>query len=352
MTWNIHRTRRVSGWIALCLGIIFIALIGYGFTQTGNQGLHARLLPAHMRGQVVWKTFTAEQVHRGVSVPADTNIIFHLPEDSGRITRRTLFGRRGKDVRYWGYCFPDDYSEEKLAIKSGFPGKIFLSEMEQTKIQIKIQEERRQRFSTPRNLTEDDLNEANSIRGLIRHQKEVFLGGETCYLMTEKVLPLGTDIDNDSANSKVEAAAGSYPYIADSDEDGIVDGLEIFGLGTDPMIRDTDGDGLIDGKEDKNHNGRIDKGETIPTEWDSDRDGLCDGYCKVGYNVRTGYSAPVGYVHNLVSDKIYWEDKNLNGEVDTGETDPLKADTDGDGILDDQEFYNCFLSSDDVDCGI
>jgi len=302
-----------------------------------------------MRGQVEWKTITAEDVEKGATVPPHVNVIFHLPIDMERITRKVLLGPSGQTVRYWGYCFPESMADEDNVNKWGLPGKIFLSEMEQTKVQEKIQEEERTRFTTPRGFTEDTFAEANSIRGVIRHQKEVFTAGETCYLMTEEALPIGTDNDKDQVNSRVEKEYKTLPYNPDTDGDGILDGLEIYGLKTSPIMRDTDGDGIIDGIEDKNQNGRVDPGETNPTLQDSDRDGLCDGYCVVDYSTRTGYSAPQDFVPKTKNKFVYWEDKNLNGQLDEGETDPLSADTDGDGVLDEQEFYRCYITKED-DC--
>ncbi|PTL81778.1 adventurous gliding motility lipoprotein CglD [Vitiosangium sp. GDMCC 1.1324] len=113
----------------------------------------------------------------------------------------------------------------------------------------------------------------------------------------------------------------------DSDGDGLRDGLEagrtstvnknpectrLFLADADPSSRtnpgvaDTDGDGLKDGEEDRNHNGRVDPGETDPANQDTDGDGLLDGE----------------------------EDTNRNSQVDPGETDPRKRDTDGDGLSD------------------
>ncbi|WP_043401602.1 OmpA family protein, partial [Archangium violaceum] len=77
---------------------------------------------------------------------------------------------------------------------------------------------------------------------------------------------------------------------------------------------DSDNDGLPDGIEDKNHNGVVDPGETDPRNPDTDGGGVPDGV----------------------------EDKNHNGVVDPGETNPLDPaddlpDTDGDGIPDVRE---------------
>jgi hypothetical protein len=348
-----NRARRLFGWLTLCTGFAFFAIMAYGWTgktdAPANSGeLTARLLPAHMRGQVLWKTIKAEDVTKGATVPADVNVIFHMPYDMQNVTRKTLLGDKGRTVRYWGYCFPESFKEEDLEKKIGIlPGYIFLSELEQTNIQKKLQDERRSTFTTLRSFDENILNDADSIRGTIRHQKDVFRAGDTCYLMTSAALPIGVDEDKDGLNTKMEQETGTLAYDSDSDDDGILDGAELFGQGSSPVRRDTDGDGIIDSIEDKNKNGRLDVGETSAVEWDSDRDGLCDGYCIVDYSLRTQFSAPKDYVPNFTN-KIYWEDKNLNGIVDDSETDPLNVDTDGDGIFDEQEFYNCNLAAEKV----
>ncbi|HPE58902.1 MAG TPA: GEVED domain-containing protein [Thiolinea sp.] len=94
----------------------------------------------------------------------------------------------------------------------------------------------------------------------------------------------------------------------DLDGDGLTNAQEAL-LGTDPEDADTDNDGISDGIEDANQNGVVDAGETSPLDADSDDDGLSDGA----------------------------EDANHNGTVDTGETDPLNADTDADGLQDGTE---------------
>ncbi|HEY3450293.1 MAG TPA: VWA domain-containing protein [Myxococcales bacterium] len=135
--------------------------------------------------------------------------------------------------------------------------------------------------------------------------------------------PNSADTDCDGLGDGEEKGFKTDPRKKDSDGDGLADGLEVgrtaspdtacvFTADADPASRtfpdkaDSDGDGLPDGVEDKNHNGKVDPGETDPANPDSDGDGLSDGA----------------------------EDANGNGMVDPGETDPLKADTDGDGIPD------------------
>jgi len=122
--------------------------------------------------------------------------------------------------------------------------------------------------------------------------------------------------------------------VTDTDNDGLADTLEMGGTGdqdpsttTDPLDPDTDNDGLLDG-EDENHNGRIDTGETDPNNWDTDGDNLCDGSA----------SLPTGTACTTVS-KSGRNGEDLDGDeslADRGatETDPTKADTDGDGIND------------------
>ena len=85
-------------------------------------------------------------------------------------------------------------------------------------------------------------------------------------------------------------------------QDILTDGCEVLGSNpTSPLIADTDKDGLSDGVEDANHNCALDVNETNPNDADSDDDGLTDGF-----------------------------------EVTNG-TNPLDADSDHDGIPDGQD---------------
>ncbi|MCA9562789.1 MAG: hypothetical protein KC561_04825 [Myxococcales bacterium] len=66
------------------------------------------------------------------------------------------------------------------------------------------------------------------------------------------------------------------PSLADSDGDGLDDGVEVLTTGTDPNLADSDSDGLPDGDEDRNGNGQPDTGETDPNREDTDGDGVLD----------------------------------------------------------------------------
>ncbi|MBN1832896.1 MAG: carboxypeptidase regulatory-like domain-containing protein, partial [Deltaproteobacteria bacterium] len=126
---------------------------------------------------------------------------------------------------------------------------------------------------------------------------------------------------------------------ADSDNDGLPDAIE-NGSCTDPNDADTDDDGIIDGDEDENQNGFVDPNETDPCNIDSDGDGIQDG---TELGVVTGHSTDTGggFIPDAdggatttdplepdsdddgFSDGV--EDKNLNGQIDPGESDPNNA---------------------------
>ena len=97
------------------------------------------------------------------------------------------------------------------------------------------------------------------------------------------------------------------PADGDADGDGIPDSKENDD-GNCPSFDnpDSDGDGIWDGVEDKDKDGELDNGETDPCDDDSDDDGVSDGD----------------------------EDVNKNGVRDGNELDPLNPDTDGDFCAD------------------
>jgi hypothetical protein len=165
------------------------------------------------------------------------------------------------------------------------------------------------------------------------------------------------------------------PVVIDTDLDGLTDGQETGlaepegdGAGTqpgkfkadedpstrtDPLDRDTDEDGRLDGTEDQNTNGRRDDAETDPSQFDTDNDGLSDGL-ELGLTepeetestdaeTFQADSSPSTTTDPLVADSDHdglndgVEDKNANGDVDSGETDPNDPDTDSDELSDGEE---------------
>ncbi len=97
------------------------------------------------------------------------------------------------------------------------------------------------------------------------------------------------DPDNDGLKNSDEFTSNTDPNKADTDGDGLNDGMEVNTTHTDPAKTDSDGDGLNDGDE-------VNTYGTDPAKADTDGDTLND-----------------------------------SSEVMTYHTDPLKTDTDGDG---------------------
>lgn len=112
----------------------------------------------------------------------------------------------------------------------------------------------------------------------------------------------------------------------DEDEDGIPDNIEKISC-TLFDDDDTDNDGIMDGNEDKNHNGIIDDGETNPCDPDTDEDTIFDG-------TENGLITPESK-HTDISAGFFIADTDP-----ATTTDPLSADTDNDGIIDGNEDQN------------
>ena len=109
---------------------------------------------------------------------------------------------------------------------------------------------------------------------------------------------------------------------ADSDEDGLTDGAEIFLHRTDPALADTDGDGMDDAEE-------IQVYGTAPTRADTDQDGMTDGW-----EIENGFD-PFVDDGNQDADDDGW----TNAQEQQDGTDPHLADTDGDGMNDGEDEF-------------
>ncbi len=300
-----------------------------------NVRMQALLLPS-MRQQTVvpqWKVIQPPELASGATIPANTNTVL-IVESS--INRTILFGPRSATIRYWGYCLAEGATV--LSKPGALPGKVFLSEAERE------WREKRQLMTAPRGSS----SSARQVRIIepIRHQTEKLLG--VCYVMTTRALPAGTDGDADGLNTQVEKQYRTDPRKPDTDGDGVKDGDEII-IGSNPILRDTDSDGLIDGIENKNRDSRKDADETDSTLRDSDGDSMCDGACRVTGDVRLCRDMKGQDCFDLPYARWVREDRNLNGMVDRGGYDPRTPDTDGDDILDSQEYLDCILKGNEDD---
>ena len=158
--------------------------------------------------------------------------------------------------------------------------------------------------------------------------------------------PLSWDTDGDGLGDGQEDGLGAILWDGDLDGDGIPDvgGTDPLAFvpdsdplsTTDPLDLDSDEDGLSDGAEDADGDGSTGVAETSPVLADTDGDGLTDGL-ELGLTVGTldtdgnvfipdsdpwTTTDPLELDTDLggVEDGI--EDQNLDGAVDTWETDP------------------------------
>ncbi|WP_188150275.1 PQQ-binding-like beta-propeller repeat protein [Teredinibacter waterburyi] len=148
-----------------------------------------------------------------------------------------------------------------------------------------------------------------------------------------------SDNDEDGLTALQEYAARTSATIADSDNDGLSDGDEVFTHGSDPLNADSDSDGLFDGEEvalgtsvvinDTDDDGLTDFDElqthlTDPLLSDSDADLMEDGY-EVEYSLDP-------LADDASDDKD--EDGLSNLEEHDAGSNPGLSDTDGDGLSD------------------
>jgi len=163
-------------------------------------------------------------------------------------------------------------------------------------------------------------------------------GGGTC-----------TDSDGDGISDAGEAALGSDPNDADSDDDGVPDGSELA------PDRDSDGDGVPNVLDPDSDNDGLFDGTELGFGCDDPATDLAAGSCRADADAGATTTNPLDADtdHGGATDGS--EDFNLNGKVDTGETDPTAghgddddgvSDRDGDGLGDELE---AFLHSDPDD---
>ena len=144
------------------------------------------------------------------------------------------------------------------------------------------------------------------------------------------------DHDGDTLGAFREFAAGTDPFEADTDGDGLEDGFELRTRGLEPLEQDSDGDGTVDGAEDPDddllNNSEEAEKHTVLRLNDTDGDGISDGR-----EIEMGTDPSR-------------RDSDDDGLVDSYEreygTDLSNNDTDGDGTLDDDERFERTIHND------
>ncbi len=313
------------------LGCGVIVAGGALFRGTETIPIAGRLISSQERGIVPTVRFEEQRAIDGFSAPADTHVIFTVPQGT-RISRITFFGGVDFDEqRYWGYCFSGNEAANKdkgYRGKQMYDGQFFYS-IGERKIQVA------RPVPADNNLNEILASTTAKTPQASASIAEILYGGQTCYVMSAVILPVAVDSDGDDLNNERERELGTNPNNPDSDGDGIADGSEVFRTKTNPHDGDTDHDGLGDRCEDRNMDGQIQKDETSPMVNDTDRDGLCDGNgsasgCPEPRQTACFQDASGERIcDSRPSSPVFGEDMNQNCQVESGETDPKNPTTFG-----------------------
>jgi uncharacterized repeat protein (TIGR01451 family)/MYXO-CTERM domain-containing protein len=156
---------------------------------------------------------------------------------------------------------------------------------------------------------------------------------------------LDADSDNDGLFDGTEMGKGCSHEDTDLEKKSCVSDADGGQTTTSPIDADTDDGGVSDGSEDSNLNGKIDNGETDPTDGhggddgtniDSDNDGLSDGLeTTLGTNPNDPDTDDDGVTDGL--------EPNPSGDTDgDGTINPLDPDSDNDGLFDGTEMgFDC-----------
>jgi len=137
----------------------------------------------------------------------------------------------------------------------------------------------------------------------------------------------------------------------DQDNDNLPNFYEINYFGTLYDVWDTDNDGLCDGWDNATLSGELVIG-TNATDPDTDDDGLLDGFEWFGWN-KTFYTQKGQITIHYTSDPLEF-DSDLDGLNDYDEyiynTNPISPDTDNDALTDYEEIFKYFSSPTNPDC--
>jgi len=115
------KIKKALQYTTLSLGLLIGVLAFSGVKTVPSDSLSGRLLPQEQRrggGEVPIIRFTADRVHEGFTVPADSHVFFTIPEGTN-VARNVFFGPENDARRYWGYCFKGDEAMRKKTGKVG-----------------------------------------------------------------------------------------------------------------------------------------------------------------------------------------------------------------------------------------
>jgi hypothetical protein len=124
------------------------------------------------------------------------------------------------------------------------------------------------------------------------------------------------DSDGDGLSDALETAIGTNPHDADSDDDGVPDGLE-----PNPTL-DSDGDGLINALDPDSDNDGLFDGTELGFSCSGNGTDLTQAHCIADADLGATRTSPLvaDTDHGGIADGA--EDQNHNGVVDPGERDP------------------------------
>lgn len=150
----------------------------------------------------------------------------------------------------------------------------------------------------------------------------------------------GIDTDGDGLDDDDETAAGTDPKDADSDDDGVIDGMEV-----EPGV-DTDHDGLVNALDPDSDNDGLFDGTELGMDCSNAATNPLAGACRADADNGATTSSPVNADSDSGGVSDGSEDTNLNGRIDPGELDVglgnddlVVLDSDGDGLSDSLEQF-------------
>jgi uncharacterized repeat protein (TIGR01451 family) len=150
------------------------------------------------------------------------------------------------------------------------------------------------------------------------------------------------DADGDGLSDAVEISIGTNPNDADSDDDGVADGRE---PGFD---QDTDGDGVINAQDPDSDNDGLYDGTELGLGCAGSGTDVTRGHCRADADQGATRTDPLNADTDGGGVRDGSEDWNLDGAIQTGETDPTAGhgaddatviDTDQDGLSDNLEKF-------------